>query len=190
MAVVRRRLPNVCLYGGTPETELCFDCKQNQDGQTAFRFHKRVRASSGCMFAFSLRTKQEDFSTMMLLRRNSIKILIGCWMLFLIGSGQAFVSSSKRLSAYPNSLTLPSKTTSFLHPEQAAELEACAYDLMREYNHAMANQQEHCHKLLQPPAMVVAPVAWCRRWIGRRSNGVSLADNNHNSDATMWKKQP
>lgn len=66
----------------------------------------------------------------------------------------------------------------FLHPSQAADLEACAYDLMREYvddvntsaanllNEA-ANSVEASHATAELPN----PLAWCRRVLPQGPNG-------------------
>lgn len=102
-------------------------------------------------------------------------------------------------------LPLKQQTTSTvprsLHPEQAAELEACAYDLMREYNtkimHSASQYEFHHHQPHQHAILAVGgPIAWCRRWIGGRKDTSSMESiptmTVSNQDTSMWTtgKQP
>lgn len=50
-------------------------------------------------------------------------------------------------------------TSVSLHPNQAKELEACAYDLMKK------QQQEQMNVVRGAQPIKVGPVAWCVRWL-------------------------
>lgn len=89
-----------------------------------------------------------------------IRFLLSVSFLLLAMPGQGFVS-------LPSIVTSPAfiPTSLNLHPDQAADLEACAYELMKE---AAQKAREHdTTASLQTPGTAVGtyqgPIAWCRR---------------------------
>ena len=58
-------------------------------------------------------------------------------------------------------------TSVSLHPNQAKELEACAYDLMKK------QQQEQMNVVRGAQPVKVGPVAWCVRWLTPKERSVA-----------------
>jgi hypothetical protein len=92
----------------------------------------------------------------------SIRFLILSLFLLLQGSGAFTV-------APPQTARSSSSTRTFLLPEQASDLEACAYDLMKaaadEENLKQLNQEMSS----QAKPEFMGPVGWCRRLLQQSS---------------------
>jgi hypothetical protein len=96
------------------------------------------------------------------------------------GTSSAFATSNDLVVAFVTKKQQTSVTRCFLHPSQAADLEACAYDLMKEAMEAKKHQsssnslaKDLGQKVVWEPT---GPLTWARRRLGliRNQNG---ADN-------------
>ena len=91
--------------------------------------------------------------------------------LCFLSSGSAFqVSAPAKHYSKPSSASASASVTQcFLHPDQAADLEACAYNLTKEFLEEERVKREAdalYGSAVDPDTMTstgLGPVAWCRR---------------------------
>jgi hypothetical protein len=125
-------------------------------------------------------------------------VLLFLALLVVTGSGSAFVTSPSSFGVprnHPSDRLAASSTSSprllFLHPSQAKDLEACAYDLLREASSSASKArpssadggtQSASSDLKTSDACPSSggPIAWCRRVVqqqqGRRTHKVTTAN--------------
>ena len=85
-------------------------------------------------------------------------------VLVILATASAFVPMHQTASARPASLS-----PAFLHPDQAKDLEDCAYDLMKQALEQASETNTYNHQGVAR-AERNGPVAWCRRIIQNVGN--------------------